>query len=64
MGPEILASLPFLSAVSPDRIRAEGHLLQCFAVGAGEVLIREGEVELRLHVVPGSTTQLGLGVVA
>ncbi len=26
--------------------------------------VREGEVELRLHVVPGSTTQLGLGVVA
>jgi len=25
-------------------------------------VIREGEVELRLHVVPGSTTQLGLGV--
>ena len=24
--------------------------------------VREGEVELRLHVVPGSTTQLGLWV--
>jgi hypothetical protein len=24
--------------------------------------VREGEVELRLHVVPGTVTQLGLGV--
>jgi CRP-like cAMP-binding protein len=51
MDPEVLASLPFLSGLSPDRIRAEGHLLQCFAVGAGETLIREGEVDDGLLVI-------------
>ena len=61
MGPEILASLPFLSAVSPDRIRAEGHLLQCFAVGAGEVLIREGEVDDGLLIVVDGEVAVQVG---
>lgn len=61
MDSEVLACLPFLSDVPAEALRSEGHLLQPFAVGAGETLIREGETDDGLLIVVRGEVSVQVG---